>query len=121
MSIKTKRIASVLTRTISEILLEEARDDLLKTISITASVVAPDLSCAKVYFTSMSDIDHKKLEQEMEEAAPFIRTHVAEKMDLRNTPKLKFIYDESILYGEKIERIIKEFNNDSEQKWMEYY
>lgn len=112
MSIKTKRIASELTRVISEILLEEARDEILKTISITGAEVAPDLSLAKVYFTSMSEMDHKQLEKEMEEASPFIRGHVAEKMDLRNTPKLKFVYDESIAYGEKIEKILKEIKEE---------
>lgn len=113
MSIKTKRIASEMTRVISEILLEEARDELLKTISITGAEVAPDLSFAKVYFTSMSAMEHKQLEREMEEAAPFIRTHVAEKMNLRNTPKLKFVYDESIAYGEKIEQILKEIKEEN--------
>lgn len=112
MSIKTKRIASELTRVISEILLEEARDDLMKTISITGAEVAPDLSFAKVYFTSMSELDHKELEYEMEEASSFIRMHVAEKMDMRNTPKLKFVYDESIAYGEKIEKILKEIKEE---------
>ena len=112
MSIKTKRIASELTRVVSEILLEEARDELLKTISITGAEVASDLSFAKVYFTSMSELDHKQLEYEMEEASPFIRKLVAEKMDMRNTPKLKFVYDESILYGEKIEQILKEIKEE---------
>lgn len=111
-SIKMKRIASEMTRVISEILMEEARDSLLKTVTITACDVAPDLSSAKVYFTSLSSISHKQLEKEMEEASSFIRLQLAEKMDLRNTPKLKFIYDESILYGEKIERILKEIHEE---------
>ena len=90
--------------------MEEARDSLLKTITITGSEVSADLSSAKVYFTSLSDMSHKDLEKEMEEASSYIRKLVAEKMDLRNTPKLKFVYDESIAYGNKIEKIIKEFH-----------
>jgi ribosome-binding factor A len=111
-SIKQKRIASEMMRVISSILLEEARDNLLKTITITGCDVANDLSYAKVYFTSLSEMSHKDLEHEMEEASPYIRTLVAEKMDLRNTPKLRFIYDESIAYGDKIEHILKEINNE---------
>jgi ribosome-binding factor A len=110
--IKQKRIASEMMRVISTILIEEARDELLKTITITGCEVAPDLSTSKVYFTSLSEMSHKDLEREMEEAAPYIRTLVAEKMDLRNTPKLKFIYDESVEYGNKIEHILKEINNE---------
>lgn len=111
-SVKQKRIASEMVRVISEILMEEARDSLLKTITITGVDVAPDLSFAKVYFTSLSEMDHKQLEKEMEEASPFIRTHLAEKMDLRNTPKLKFLYDESIEYGNKIEKILEEIHEE---------
>ena len=113
-SIKTKRIASELMRVISEILMEEARDTLLKTVTITGADVSPDLTIAKIYFTSLSEMDHKKLEHEMEEASPFIRMHVSEKMDLRNTTKLKFVYDESIAYGEKIENILKEIHESNE-------
>ena len=111
-SIKVKRIASEMTRVISGILLEEARDNLLKKITITGAEVSNDLSFAKVYFTSLSDMDHTQLEREMEEAAPFIRTKLAEKMNLRNTPKLKFVYDNSIEYGNNIEKILKEIKEE---------
>lgn len=112
MSIKTKRISSEMVKVISNILMEEARDEILKTITITACEVTNDLSYAKVYFTSLSNMDHKALEKELEEASSFIRLNVSEKMDLRNTPKLKFIYDDSISYGEKIEKKLKEINNE---------
>ncbi len=97
-----------MTRVISEILLEEARDELLKSITITGC----DLTLAKVYFTSMEEMDTKQLEKEMEEASSFIRMKLAEKMDLRNTPKLKFIYDTSIEYGNKIEKILSEIKEE---------
>lgn len=113
MNIKQKRIASDMARVISEILLEDARDNILKQITITYVEVTNDLSFAKVYFTSLiDDLGHEELEREMKEASPFIRKLVAEKMDLRNTPKLNFIYDTSISYANNIERIIKEINED---------
>ncbi len=109
-SIKQQRIASEMMRIISEILGEEARDNLLKTITITGCDVSADLSFAKVYFTSMSNMDHKQLMKELEQASSYVRKLVSEKMNLRNTPKLKFLYDESIAYGDKIERIIKDIH-----------
>ncbi len=106
--IKRKRIESELVKTIGEIILEESTDELLKTITITGSEISADLSFAKVYFTSLSELDHRKLELEMNEASDFIKKFVAEKMDLRQTPKLRFVYDESIEYGSRIEKIIEE-------------
>ena len=105
---KLKRVESELVKTISEILLEESTDNLMKSITITASEVSSDLSFAKVYFTSLVDMEQKDLEREMNEASDFVRKFVAEKMDLRQTPKLRFVYDESIAYGNKIEKILEE-------------
>ena len=116
MSVKLERINSELVRTISEILLLETNDDLLKTITITSADVSKDLSFAKVYFTSILDMDKKELEKEMNEASDFVRKFVAEKMDLRQTPKLKFIYDESIAYGNKIEHILAKIHQEDHEK-----
>ena len=57
-------------------------------------------------------IQNKKNETEeaLKKASPFIRTKLAEKIDIRHTPELKFIYDTSIAYGEHIEKIIDEIN-----------
>lgn len=106
-SYKIPRINAELVRVISEILMKESTDEFMKTITITSADTSSDLSYAKIYFTSLSDLDKSSLEKEMNEASDFIRKFVAEKIDLRQTPKLKFVYDESIAYGNKIEKIIK--------------
>ena len=49
-------------------------------------------------------------EKALQKAASFIRTKLAEKIEVRHTPELKFIYDKSIAYGEHIDEIIKEIN-----------
>ncbi len=107
---KIDRIASDISRNISDILANEANDELLKTVTITGCSVTNDLSFCKVYFTSFSNLEKKDLEKELNEAAPFIRGKVSERVDIRHTPEIKFYYDESIEYGKKIEDIIKSLN-----------
>lgn len=104
---KIQRISSDIQRYVSDILMNEANDELLKTITVTGCDVTNDLSYAKVYFTSIIDMDKKKLEFELNEASSFIRGKLSEKLDIRHTPILKFVYDESISYGEKIEQILE--------------
>ena len=104
---KADRIASDIQKYINEIIITEARDELLKSITITGCKVTNDLSYCKVYFTSLSELTKKDLEREVNEAASFIRGRLSEKIDIRHTPTLVFVYDESIAYGEKIENIIK--------------
>lgn len=103
---KIAKISSDMARAISEIIFEEAHDEILKSITITGCKVSRDLSYAKVYFTSLSDLDQHQLEREVNEASSFIRGFVAEKLDLRHTPELTFVYDESIEYANRIENII---------------
>ena len=69
-------------------------------------------SIAKVYFTSLTDLDKETLEKEMNEASGYIRTKLASKIDLRHTPELKFIFDNSIEYGNHIERIIADIHKE---------
>lgn len=109
---KIARIASDISRNISEILANESRDNLLKTITITGCNVASDLSSAKVYFTSLSDVSKEALERELAEAAPYIRGELAKRVDIRHTPSLRFIYDESIEYGNRIEKIIESIHKE---------
>lgn len=105
---KIPRLASEISRCISDILATEARDEFLKTVTITGCTLARDLSYAKVYFTSLSNLSKEQCEKEMNEASHYIRGELSERMEIRHTPELKFLYDTSIEYGEKIEKIIKD-------------
>ena len=109
---KIAKISSDVARVISEILFEEAKDEILKSITITGCRVSRDLGYAKVYFTSLSNLDKKILVKEVNEASSFIRGELAERLDLRHTPILEFVYDESIEYAENIENIIKEIHDE---------
>ena len=105
---KIAKISSDIAKVISEIIFTEAKDELLKSITITGCKVSRDLSYAKVYFTSLSNLDKKSLVKEVNEASSFIRGELAQRLELRHTPILEFVYDDSIEYAENIENIIKE-------------
>lgn len=111
-SYKIAKISSDMARVISEIIFNDARDNILKSITITGCKVSRDLSYAKVYFTSLSEIDKNALVKEVNEASSFIRTEVANKLDIRHTPILEFVYDDSIEYANRIENIIKEIHEN---------
>lgn len=109
MSVKTKRISEAIIREISVILNEEARNEILKNVSITDVTVDSDLTFAKVYFMTRLD-DHNLVEKELNEASGFIRKELAHRLNLRSTPELRFVYDKSLDYGEKIDEIIDKIN-----------
>ena len=110
---KIDRINSDIIKYLSNIILTETRDELMKTITLTSSSLNKDLSLAKIYFTSISDLSHKELEKEMNEAAPFLRGKLAKVLDVRNIPELRFIYDETIEYAAKIEKLIDKIHEEN--------
>ena len=115
--IKLKRIASDIQHNLSIICGVEARDELLKTITITGVEVTNDLSLARVYFTSTKELDKKIIEKDLnDETSSYLRTELASKIDVRHTPKIRFIYDNSIEYGTNIEKKLKEIHEKESKK-----
>ena len=113
MSIKTQRIANVLLKEISDILQNEVYDEDIKFVTLTSVKVDTDLSLAQIYCT-VFDINKKdKCLHVLNAAKGFIKTELAKrKLEIRRIPDLRFIYDESIEYGNKIEKIIEKINNE---------
>jgi ribosome-binding factor A len=59
----------------------------------------------------MLEKEHKEMEKELnDDTASFLRSKLADAINLRNIPKLVFKYDESIEYGNNIESIIKKIH-----------
>ncbi len=110
MSIKLERLGHLFTEQISKIISEEVKDEDIKFVTITAVDISSDLSYAKVYFTNLIDSDREKVTVALNRASGFIRSKLCENIEIRKMPELNFIYDESIQYGQKIEKIIDNIN-----------
>lgn len=111
-SLKGERASSDIQRELGNILLLDAKDEDFKHVTITACEVSNDLSFAKVYFTTTDD--REKVCHDLNNAAGFFRSLLAERLLMRHTPELRFIFDESIEYGAKIEKIIEEIHKNDD-------
>ena len=111
--IKQKKLSSEIQKALMEIIFNEAKDELLKSITITSCEVTNDMSFCRVFFTSLLDLDHKTMEKELnDDTSSFLRTKLANYIDIRTTPELMFRYDNSIAYGDNIERIINKIHEE---------
>ena len=79
-------------------------------VSVTGVEVTPDLKYAKIFYSVMDadseDFDEKELRQGLKSASAYIRGQIAQRLNLRITPELNFVYDPSIAYGAKINQIL---------------
>ncbi len=109
-SIKIERLNHTYQQEISMILMKEIKDEDIKFVTITGVDTTNDLSFSKVYYTVLDESKKETTELALKKAAPFIRTKLAERVQIRHTPELKFIFDTSIDYGNHIEKIIEEIH-----------
>lgn len=101
------RIGEEIKREISEIIRDEIKDPGMGFISITKVMVTSDLHNAKVYYSVLGDDEARKATAlSLKRSAGFIRREVANRLSLRHTPELTFIFDDSIEHGIKISKII---------------
>lgn len=77
-------------------------------ISITKVKVTNDLKYAKVYVSILNSKNIKDTLAGLKKSSGFIRSELAKRVNLRNTPELIFELDDSIEYGSKIDTILKE-------------
>lgn len=95
---RTQRIAELIQHELAEMLLHKVEDPQLKNISLLQVEVAKDLSFAKVHISCLDEdpaLIKDKL-QRLNKAASYLRYLLANSIELRTTPQLKFIYDPSL-------------------------
>lgn len=113
-SIKNTRINNEVQRELSEIISREVKDPRIHPMTSVVSVeVTPDLKYCKAYISVLgSEESGKDTIQGLRSAVGFIRNQLARRINLRNTPELTFILDQSIEYGVHMTRLIDEVTAD---------
>ena len=114
-SIKNTRVNNEVKKELSILINREIKDPRINPMTSVVDVeVAPDLKTAKVYISVLGDDESRKETQEgLKSAASFIRSQLAKSLNLRNTPELTFILDNSIEYGVNMSKKINEINAKS--------
>ncbi|SFR81736.1 30S ribosome-binding factor RbfA [Anaeromicropila populeti] len=114
-SIKNTRINGEVQKELSVIISMEVKDPRINPMtSVVAVEVTPDLKYAKAYISVLGDEESKKSTYEgLTKASSFIRSQLAKRLNLRNTPELSFVMDQSIEYGVSMSKKIDDVNKAS--------
>lgn len=110
---RLNRIDEEMKKEISHIITYDLKDpNITGLISVTKVKVSGDLKYAKVYVSMINAKDNKQVLAALKKSSGFVRTEIAKRMNLRLTPEIIFIFDDSIEYGAKIDTILKEVMKD---------
>ena len=116
-SIKYSRMNGEVQKELSKIISRDIKDPRIHPMTSVVSVdVTPDLKFAKVFVSVLgNDEDKEKTRKGLTSASSHIRSLLAKSLNLRNTPELTFVIDDSIEYGvsmsKKIDDLMKKEGN----------
>ena len=109
-SIKNTRINGEVQKELSVIIRDEIKDPRISSWTSVVDVqVAPDLKTCKVWISVLgSEEERVETGKGLRSAAPYIRRELAHRLNLRNTPEITFVMDQSIEYGVNMTHLIDE-------------
>ena len=110
---RINRIEEELKKEISNIIMNDIKDrNLTGLISVTKAKVTPDLKYAKVYVSILNAKSVKEDLAILKKSSGLTRSLLARRINLRITPEIIFVLDDSMEYGERIDSILKDIMKD---------
>jgi ribosome-binding factor A len=117
MSLRSNRVGEQMKKELSDIIGRKIKDPRIGFVTVTDVQVSGDLQQAKVYISVLGDEEQRENTLKgLAKAKGFIRTEVGQRIRLRKTPEIIFEWDESINYGNRINSILHQLQEDSRDK-----
>ncbi len=105
------RIGDQLRMELSDLLAREVHDPGIGFVTLTSVQVSPDLSHARVFYTTLAQgAARRQTERALERAAPFLRRQIGRRLRLRRIPEFHFVFDESIGAQDRVEQLLREIH-----------
>lgn len=120
-SVKNTRVNGEVHRVLAEVIRSEIKDPRINPMTSVVSVeVEPDLKTCKAWISVLGDGDSQRETLEgLKSAEGYIRSLLAKKINLRNTPEIRFILDQSIAYGVSMSKKIEDINRADDERHVE--
>ena len=120
LSHRVERVAEQIREEVSQILATEVADPGVGLVTVTRVKVTPDLSLARVYWTIMGDAaQRKETTKALSRAAGFVRRVLSQRITLRRSPEVQFLFDQSVAAQDRVEQILYELKQEEEQRAAE--
>ncbi len=108
---RSDRVAALVQQEVSTLLTRGLKDPRIGFVTVTGAKISPDLREAIVYYAVHGDARaRQETAQGLEAATGYIRRELGKALQLRITPTLRFVVDEAIDRGDRIERLLQEIH-----------
>ena len=112
-SYRPERVGEQVYKETTRLLMYNIKDPRVASVTLTGVQMSRDIGSARIYFTvSDESIERKNAEKGLKSAAPYIRRELGRILELRFVPQIRFVYDKSIAYGQKIDALLHQVQDD---------
>ena len=117
-SVKNTRVNGEVMRVLADIIRGDIKDPRIGMLTSVVNVeVAPDLKTCKAWISVLGDDEAVQATLEgLNSAKSYIRRELARRINLRNTPDITFVMDQSSAYGVKMSKLIEDVNEANTSK-----
>lgn len=113
--LRAQRIADRVREELSELLIHEISDPRLLGVSVTDVTVDRELSYANIYVSAIEGSERsQEILEGLESAQGFIRRELAQRVELRTFPRLRFHWDPTFERADHIEKLFDSLQNESD-------
>ena len=114
---RSQRVASQIKAEISWLIEHKLRDPNKGFITVTRVRLSPDLKIASIYYSVLgSEADRENSNGALARAKAFLKHELGSRVNLRVVPELRFFYDDSLDYSEKISTLLNKINKDASNR-----
>ncbi|HSR35620.1 MAG TPA: 30S ribosome-binding factor RbfA [Desulfurivibrionaceae bacterium] len=106
------RVADAIKAEVAMLLLQKVKDPRLEGVNITQVTVTDDLSCARIYYTVLRQEAAADAAKGLASAKGFIRSTIAQSLNLRAVPDLVFTHDRTAVEQQRLEKLLQEIRDE---------
>lgn len=105
---RSQRVGDLLRQEIADIIMRRIKDPRLGFVTVTGVDITDDLKIAKVFISVLKDEEKEETLNILNSARNFVRSEVAKRIRMKTIPSIEFRVDESIGYGDRIEKLLRD-------------
>jgi ribosome-binding factor A len=114
--VRPDRVAEQIRHETAQILQWELKDPRIRSVTCTRVHVSGDLGVAKVYVSVLGDeAEQRQTMKALQKATGYVRHLLSQRLGLRVSPEVRFIFDPSVEYSIRLEKILDETKQGSEK------
>jgi len=110
---RSQRVSDQNREEIAEIIMNKVKDPRLGFVTVTGAKITEDLKIATIYLSILKEEEKETTLEMLNSAKGFIRAELAKRLRMKFIPSLTFRIDESLEYGVRIEKLLREIKKEA--------